>query len=229
MRHTEATRKKVHQMRLRGMSLDQICIETKVPRTTVMSWIANLTLSNEQILALKKRTLDALQEGRIRTQGLKKKERLEKEYDLLLKGEKEIGQLGKREIFIAGIALYWAEGFKNKHEHRLGFCNSDPNMVRFYLHWLEKVLGVKKDDMIARLTLNASYKEKAGDIEKYWSELTGIPSRQFTKAFYQNTKWKKQFDNENYFGVLRIHVKNSLEYLMKMRGWIQGLKANLPG
>jgi len=47
---------------------------------------------------------------------------------------------------------------------------------------------------------------------------------QFTKPFYQHTQWKKQYNTENYYGVLRIHVKDSLNQLFTMRGWIQGLK-----
>ncbi len=130
-----------------------------------------------------------------------------------------------RELFIAGIALYWSEGFKSNHEHRLGFCNSDPNMIIFYLHWLEKSLGIKKD-IIARVTLNNSYKTKTREIEAYWSSITGIPVSQFTKPFYQKSQCKKQYNTDNYYGVLRIHVKNSLEYLFKMKGWIEGLKIN---
>ena len=47
----------------------------------------------------------------------------------------------------------------------------------------------------------------------------------FTKTFYQNTAWKKQYNTDNYHGVLRIHVKDSLNCLLTMRGWIQGMKS----
>jgi hypothetical protein len=128
---------------------------------------------------------------------------------------------------MAGIALYWGEGFKNKHEHRLGFCNSDPEMIKFYIKWLEKSFSVKKDSIIARLTLNESYKEKTEKIENYWGKVTGISKSQFTKTFYQKTKWKKQYKENNYHGVLRIHVKDSLDLLLLMRGFIERMKLSV--
>jgi hypothetical protein len=147
---------------------------------------------------------------------------------LFQQGRSELSGLTRRETFIAGVALYWAEGFKNNHEHRLGFCNSDPNMIKFYLHWLEDILGVKKQNIVLRLSLNFSYKERTEKILEYWVLQTGIPITQFTKTFYQKTVWKKEYSNTEYYGVLRIHVKDSLNYLLKMRGWIGGLSNILP-
>ena len=178
---------------------------------------------------LKSRTQTALQAGRIRVQQARKENRLQVETTEFNEGKNEIGTINSRELFIAGVALYWAEGFKNKHEHRLGFCNSDPGMVKFYLRWLKEAIKVREQDLVARVTLNASYKENSEKIEQYWSKITGIPLSQFTKPFYQHTQWKKQYTDRNYYGVLRIHVKGSLNSLLKMRGWIEGLKNNLAG
>ena len=102
-------------------------------------------------------------------------------------------------------------------------------MIKFYLHWLTMCLNIKQTDIVARVTVNRIYEKKIKDIEKYWSQTTTIPLSQFTKPFYQNTQWKKQFNQDNYYGVLRLHVRNSMEYLLEMKGWIEGLKQNLPG
>ncbi len=225
MRHTTEIKEKVRQLRLNGLSLNQIRKATKIPNTTIRSWISDIILSEKQLDVLRKRTHKALQEGRIKAQAIARKNRMKKEETLMLEGKKEIGHLSSREFLIAGIALYWAEGFKNRHEHRLGFCNSDPEMINFYIKWLKDILKVDKKDIVARLALNESYKDRVEEIEKYWSSSAGIPIDQFTKTFYQSSKWKKQFKIDNYHGVLRIHVKNSLDYLLKMRGWIEGLKA----
>lgn len=227
MRYNKDIKKKVCALRKKGWSLNQINEETHVPKTTIRSWISDIILSDDQKRALKERTQVALQKGRIKAQTKQKKQRIEKENKSLIQGIKETSLLTSRELFIAGIALYWAEGFKNKHEHRLGFCNSDPQMIKFYIKWLEKCLGISRKDFVVRLTLNVSYKKKEREIKTFWLKTTGISLDQFTKTFYQNTKWKKQYDNDNYHGVLRIHVKNSLDYLLKMKGWIGGLKLNI--
>jgi hypothetical protein len=170
-----------------------------------------------------------LQAGRIRVQTANKLVKVKKMNMFLEVGKKDIGILSKREVFLTGVALYWGEGFKNKHEHRLGFCNSDPTMVKFYLYWLEQCLSVKKEDIVLRVTLNKVYEKKTKEIQSYWSNYLEIPLTQFTKPFYQASVWKKQYKTDTYSGVLRIHVKNSLPYLLKMRGWIEGLRLNMAG
>lgn len=222
-------KEKVRTLRLKGLSFGQIQLETGLSKSTISLWTKDIVLSPEQRTALINRAQKALQEGRLKAQTAVKAKKVKQEKFFLEKGVNEVGELTSREIFLSGIALYWAEGFKNKHEHRLGFCNSDPAMVRFYVNWLEKSLGLSKKDLVARLTLNKSYEYKAEEIEGYWSKAIGIPLSQFTKPFYQNSVWKKQYNNNNYYGVLRIHVKNSLSFLLKMRGWIEGLKLNMPG
>ncbi len=227
MRYDNKTKDNVRQLRKSGFSLDQIYIKTGIPRTTIHIWVREIKLSEKQSEILRRRVHNALQKGRIKREKLQLKNRLENEKEWFLKGKREIGKLSQRELFLSGIALYWAEGFKNKHEHRLGFCNSDPEMMKFYIRWLEKVLSIDKNNITARLTLNIAYKDKARDIEEYWSKETGVSLNQFTKTFYQVSRWKKQFANDDYHGVLRIHVKGSLDHLLKMRGWIEGMKTNV--
>lgn len=225
MRHGTITKEKARALRLKGYSLNQIYLKMQVPKTTIRTWIFDIKLTEQQRNVLKERTHKALQEGRIRTQKKQKQERIKKEEELFLNGIKEIGRLNKRELLIAGVALYWAEGFKNKHEHRLGFCNSDPSMIKFYIKFLNN-LGVEREKLVVRVSANQNYKNKIKEIQEHWSEVIGIPQDQFVKPFFQKTNWKKEYENDNYFGVLRIHVKDSLEMLLKMRGWIQALKSD---
>ncbi len=67
------------------------------------------------------------------------------------------------------------------------------------------------------------------NVIEFWVKQIGIPADRFTNTFYQHTKWKKEFSDTNYHGVVRIHVKKSLENLLRMRGWIEGLKSSMPG
>lgn len=224
MHYNQDTKNQVRHLRQKGLSLGLIFQTTAVPRTTIRTWIKDIVLSKHQTEALKNRVQKALQKGRIKSQRIQKDKKLKNEKNLMEIGINEIGELSSRDFLIAGASLYWAEGFKNKHEHRLGFCNSDPSMVKFYIHWLEKYLGINKNELIARLTLNYSYRYKINDMQNYWAKTIGIPLNQFTKPFFQTSKWKKHYNTENYHGVLRIHVKDSLDRLLKMKGWIEGLK-----
>ncbi|WP_406727185.1 hypothetical protein [Streptomyces sp. GD-15H] len=58
----------------------------------------------------------------------------------------EIGTMTSRELFLTGVALYWAEGTKDKphaRRERVAFVNSDPDMIRLFLAWLD-LLSVER-------------------------------------------------------------------------------------
>lgn len=227
VRYKNSIKEKVRKLRSEGLGLNQISKAANVPKSTIRLWISDIRLTEEQKIKLNNRAIQALQKGRVKAQEINKSKRIEKENLLLKIGKKEIGYLSKKELLIAGVALYWAEGFKNKHEKRLGFCNSDPQMILFYLRWLKNALGISGGNITARVSLNITYKSKESKIKRYWANLTGIPLKQFTTSFYQNSQWKKQYSDDNYHGVLRIHVKESLDHLLRMRGWIEGIKLNV--
>ena len=165
------------------------------------------------------------QKTKITKTTIRKQSRVKKEKELFRDGIKELGGVNNRELFITGVALYWAEGFKNKHEHRLGFCNSDPDMIKFYIKFL-KNLGVGEERLVVRIAVNQNNKNKINEIQKFWVEAISVSQNQFVKPFFQKINWKKKYENDNYYGVLRVHVKDSLDLLLKMRGWIKALKSD---
>lgn len=170
----------------------------------------------------------SLQEGRRRFQEKRSLQIKKKIASLLAQGSAEIGLLSYRELFIAGIMLYWAEGFKHPGESGLGFATSDPKMAKFYLQWIKKCLGVQENELRLRVTANISHKNRINEIEHYWSNYLHLSPDQFTKPFYQKSNWKKQYKNfHEYHGVIRIHVSRSLDMLRKMRGWLEGVKKSI--
>lgn len=144
--------------------------------------------------------------------------------DLNTQGISNIGTLSQRDLFIAGIVLYWAEGFKHIKESGLGLATSDPIMAKFYIHWLDKCLGIHEDQLRLRVTANETHAYRIINIQRYWSRALGVPLNQFTKPFFQRVIQKKQYSNAlQYHGVIRIHVSKSLDLLRLMRGWLDGV------
>ena len=70
--------------------------------------------------------------GRLKRASNNKKERLERLERFKSIGIEKIADLTKRELFILGSGLYWAEGCK-KHRTTT-FTNSDPKMILIYLY-----------------------------------------------------------------------------------------------
>ena len=122
-----------------------------------------------------------------------------------------------------GIALYWSEGFKK--DSQAGFANSDPTMINLFLIWLSKCFNYNYNDLTVRVTLNDSHRSRIREIERHWSDLTNIPLNNFRKPYFQNVKWKKIYDHpDEYYGLLRVKVLKSKDFLRKIQGYIEGLR-----
>jgi len=217
--------KKAIILRQKGISIKQIAKKLDVSSSTASLWCKSVKLTPEQIKELEKRYRDPFYGKRYENVMRQREKRLSKIKSLKEEGIKEIGKINNRDLFIAGVALYWAEGFKK--DARLGFANSDPNMIKIFLKWLIFICNVPKHDIRLRVGLNISHKNRIDEIQKYWSDLTTIPLNQFQKPFFQKFVWKKEYPNpQEYFGVLRIRANKQLPLFRKIHGWIEGLKLN---
>lgn len=214
--------KKAIEFRQKGKSIKEIGKLLNVSSSTVSLWVRHIPLSSSQKQRLQNKVFRALQRGRKKAERVQKRLRRIKGVNLVKEALKELGILTKRDLFVVGIALYWAEGFKK--DNRLGFASSDPAMVNLFLRWLATV-GVPKQDIKLRVGLNISHKKRVKKVEKYWSEQTAIPLVQFQKPFFQKFKWKKEFPYpEKYFGVLRIRANNQGNLFIKIHAWIDSLR-----
>lgn len=216
---------KIRATRLRrlGWSINDIAKKVEISESTASLWCREIALTKEQKTRLEKRTGKKLQNF-FRIVERQKKQRDRNKRLLMEKAAMEIGKLSKREKFIAGIALYWAEGFKHVSEKRLGFCNSDPLMIKFQMDFWKECLDVGTEEITARLSLNERFREETSRLEKFWSNYLNLPLSQFTKPFYQKSKTVKDYGNsDGYRGVLRIHVRKSSIKMIEMRGYIKGL------
>lgn len=217
-------KKQALDLRKRGFSLPDISKKLNISESTASLWCRDIQLTPEQKKNLEERTNKKLQKF-FKMVEKQKKNRMKIKNEIQKNAEKEIGKIFKRDIFIAGVALYWAEGFKHKAEGRVGFCNSDPAMIKFMINFLVFHFKIKIEEISPRLTINESFKDRESEIIKFWADFLKIPMSQFTKSFYQRVKLVKIFENpENYHGVLRIHVRKSSQLLLKMRGYMEALK-----
>jgi len=219
-------KRKARKLRKKGESIKKIANLLKISVSTVSLWCRNVELTDKQIENLRKRQTDPFYGKKLDYYLKKKKEFNLKLLNLKNEGINSIGKLSKREIFLIGVALYWGEGFKK--DSLVGLATLDINIAKFFIFWLNKSFGITTKDLILRITANISYKNKINELGKYWSRELKIPVGQFSKPFFQNTKWKKEYENkDNYHGVLRIRVRRSIDLLRKIFGYIEGISSNI--
>ncbi len=213
-------------LRQSGLSLGIIAKKIDVSKSSVSLWCRDIILSRKQKENLEAKRKQTLLKN-IRTYSKRRKKetqanikRLEKE------GLIKVGKLNKREIFLLGIALYWGEGFKK--DHQIGLATIDSNIAEFFIYWLNSSFKITKKDLIIRVTANHTYKDQVKRLEKYWSKKLAISLNQFSAPYFQKTIWRKEYKNKNdYYGVIRIKARRSINLLRKIRGSINGLIANI--
>lgn len=131
----------------------------------------------------------------------------------------------ERELFLVGVALYWAEGSKDKAWDRREypkFINSDPDVITLHLSRLE-LLGVRRD----RLRLQVSIHEGADleAAERYRSELTGVERTQFNKPVRKrhDPRTSRKNTGDAYRGCLAVHVRGGADLYRRMEGSWYGI------
>ncbi len=216
---------KARKARRLGIGIKTIARKLKVSSSTVSLWCRDIVLSEEQLVELSRRSKDPYYgERRTHIEAVQRKKQAKISL-LYKKGKLDIGELTRRDLFIAGVALYWAEGFKK--DNLVGFANSDPSMIRFMTLWFKKICGIPQEQIKYRLTLNIAYKDKDQDIRLYWSNMLGVDVDQFQRTIFQRVQWQKIYEHpDEYHGVLRVRIAKSTDLLRKIYGWIGGL-ANL--
>ncbi len=75
--------------------------------------------------------------------------------------------LSKKELFTAGLFLYWGEGLKGL-KNSLALYNTNPQMIKFGLYWYLNILGIKKNKISIYLHLYADMDIEAE--KKFWSK-----------------------------------------------------------
>ena len=219
-------KQKAIELRQMGNSIKSIASELNVSVGSVSIWCRDVKLTKKQLKKLEENYRDPNYGRRLQNSLVQRQKRIYKEEKLREEGVVEVGDLSKRELFLVGIALYWAEGFKK--DSQVGLGSSDPKMMKLYIKWLSECFGYDLDDLLFRVTFNESHGYREKEIIKFWADQFKIDVNIFQKPFYQKVKWKKVYSNpENYYGVLRIRVRRSKDLLRKIYGYIDGLSLNV--
>jgi len=168
-------------LRKQGMSYSQIKKVLKVSKSTLSTWLKDYPLPEERVRQLRDWSEQRIERCR-ETKRRKKEKRLEGFYQ---EQKKLILPLNKRELYLAGLFLYWGEGSKSRMNSILSVSNTDPAVIKFFISWLTKGLFVpkKKIKILLHLYKDMDVKEEI----KFWSKTLNIPFDQFTRSYVKKT------------------------------------------
>jgi predicted transcriptional regulator len=215
--HEEALR-----MRKRGSSINEISVKLKVSKSTVSHWCREIELTSKQLERIARRSEHHATLGLLKASEQQRKNRIAATMEAESLGKNDIGTLSKRDICMVGYGLYWGEGYK-KGSQEMGFTNSDPTMIGFYIVWLFTCFGIERGSLILRVSINGQHAHRVEEVEEYWSKVSGVPRSQFTKTSLIKAQSKKYAVTLDHFGTLRVKVRNGTQLRRRVLGSIAAI------
>jgi DNA-binding transcriptional MerR regulator len=209
---------KARKLRKKGFSIKEIQKRLKVSRSSVSLWVRDIKLTKKQLEKLYLNQRTGCLKGSIIAAMNKIRKREELTRKLIEKGEKEIGGLSKRDKFIAGVAMYFAEG--GKTDKNIQFSNSDPKAIKFIMGWLREFCKIPQEKFRGSLYIHDNLNEKKAKI--FWSKLTNIPLKQFTKTYVVRNNPKRLRKVKHPYGVFRVAISKANLH-REIMGWISGI------
>lgn len=218
--HT-ALRLECRRLRAQGLTFTEISHITGASKGSISPWTRDIRPS-ARIAQLRKDHLDQLRGKGARAvhEAATERRKARVEY-----GRRAVGELTDRELFVVGVALYWAEGAKDKPWRRHGrvrLINSDPTVLRTFLAWLDLV-GVPESARRYRLNIHLT-----ADIEvheAWWAAQLGVSRELFQRATLKrhNPKPTRHNRGETYHGCLIVDVAKSTALYHAIDGWWHGI------
>lgn len=208
-------KERVTELRKRGDSYLMISekLGVRIPKGTLSTWFRNLELSSDvqQIILERSRASLAVQRQKALTANAQRREmylsglRAKNRHLPLLLDDKEMAKL-----FL--VALYWAEGGKNRRG-ALSFGNSDPQMITYFPKLLRFSFNIVESKFRCIVQCRADQADKK--LQEYWSGVTAIPLFQFYRDRVDARTVGRPTRKIDYKGVCRIeyldaHVYNEI-------------------
>src|SRR5262245_43673691 len=101
---------KAYKLRVAGRSYNEINRLLGVSKATLSAWFSNIELPDEARQRLQKRTVEGGAKKLIERNKEQSRIAEQRATETRTKASREIGKISKRDLFIVGVSLYWAEG-----------------------------------------------------------------------------------------------------------------------
>lgn len=213
-------KQKAKELRVQGYSYSEIQRIVRVSKDTLSRWCKDIELTREQQERLINNKSLGQKRGSLVAAANKRAQRAKNISTARTEGIKDLGNISVRDSFIAGLALYVAEG--TKRDGHVAFSNSDPRLIKFMTKWFRDYLHCDKDKIRARIWIHESL--SVNQALRFWSDISTVPKNQFIKTYIVRNKAdsKKIRKNIHEYGVCTVYFSNS-QKSRQLAGWINAL------
>lgn len=217
------------KLRKRGKTYSEIMEELNIvlPKSTLSNWCKGVKLPKWYISKINKLSKKNLNYAQKIAQASNEKKREILLTSLRLEALKTIKHLNKNNLKILLAILYICEGARWKSHSGLMLGSSDQNIILLYLELLNRCYNIKFREVKCRISYRADQNIKK--LEKYWSEITGIPLVNFYKTKPDPRTIGKKTLKKDYKGVCVLTCRGSniqLELEQIVRLLVKRLRAH---
>ena len=185
-------------------------------------WLRDIPVSPEHRVRLQQRKREAIERRAAAVRG----NRLA-EARIRRQAVEEVGAVSDRDLFIAGVVLYAAEGTKQKPWNTAAateFINSDPRVITLFLRWLD-LLGIPREDLRFRVLIH-----ETADVDaamRSWADLAGVEETAFLRPTLKrgNPRTRRRNVGQSYRGCLVVTVRRSVDLTRRIEGWFDAVAA----
>jgi transcriptional regulator with XRE-family HTH domain len=214
-RAKDAERARARELRMQGLTYDEIAQELRVSKSSISLWTRDLPHPER-----------GPDDPGPRLAGLRR------HYELRRRREDEergryvesvthnVGKLSERELVIAGAVAYWAEGTKRKPWRRaetVTFIDSDADMIRLFLAFL-RLMKVTDDRLRLRVSIHETADEEQARI--FWAQVVGVAPDSLQRSTLKRHRPATNRKNvgADYHGCLVISVLRSALLYRQVEG-----------
>jgi predicted transcriptional regulator len=212
----EVDQREAIRLRELGYSINLISERLNVSKSSVSVWVRNVDVPEDKLARLKRnsnsrQTIEKRRTTRLKNEKIKR--------DLVIEEAKQsIPRIDNLNLWLIGVMLYWAEGGKTQRLVR--FSNGDPEMIKIMMEFFRRTCSVPESKFRGYIHIHPQLDFK--EAEKYWSDVTDIPLKQFFKTYRIQNKSSKNKKDTLPYGVLDIYVMDT-KLFYKINGWAKGI------
>ena len=210
------------RLRREGVTYYDIMQRVGIPKSTLWRWLKAEGLVETQPQRLTELKRLAQQKGA----AVVKARRIARTRAIMEQASGEIGVLSQRDLWLLGLALYWAEGSKQKPRNVSSgviFTNSDPTAVQLFVRWVTEICGVPHAALTFELYLHETADGKRA--LTYWREQLGVSAEQLCRVRWKRHRPATRRTNvgDSYHGLIRVRVARSSALNRRIAGWVVGV------
>ncbi len=191
-----------------NMTLEEIMERLSLPKTTVYYWIKDIPIPRTE----KQSAAQQIRSEKIRVKFALLREAAYQE------GIAQAPDLLKEPTFRDFVVLYMAEGTK-RHRNKLGFVNSDPQMVKLAHSWLKR-LSIRS----FFYSLQYHVDHDVLELQEYWGNCLGISPDVIHPTRKSNSGQLSGRHFRSVYGLLSVETGDT--YLRaRMEAWMDIVKS----